>query len=236
MTEASLKTDAAPDDVVEVTAEPAAPDEDVAEPAAALADDEHDAADAERDQARDETGVDGDVDAPAGAEAVHRRFRRPSRFAVLVTALSAAVIVLAVAGALLFQHVRAVGELAGQRAAVLDSARKVATDLTSISAENAPQRITSLTDETTGDFRSRLSTYGAVIQAVMRLSNAGSQGTVNDLAIERIDDSSASVLVAATAEVSSNQTPAPRAVSYRMVVQLRHDGDRWLVSDVSFVA
>jgi Mce-associated membrane protein len=236
MTEASLKTDAAPDDVAEVTAEPAAPGEDVGEPAAAVTDDEHDDADAEPDRARDETGVESEADAPAGAEPARRRLRRPSRFAVLVTALSTAVIVLAGAGVLLFQHVSAVGELATQRPAVLDAARKVATDLTSISAEDAPQRITSLTNETTGGFRSKLSTYGTVIQAVMRLSNAGSQGTVNDLAIERIDDNSASVLVAATAEVSSNRTQAPRHVSYRMVVQLRHDGDRWLVSDVSFVA
>lgn len=220
MTEASLKTDAGPDDVAEAAAESAAP------------------AEHEPDEAKDDPGDEavGGPDGPAGVETAHHRFRRPSRSVVLMAALSVAVIVLAVAGALLFQHVRAADELAGQRAVVLDSARKVATDLTSISAQDAPQRITSLTNETTGGFRSKLSTYGAVIQAVMRLSNAGSRGTVNDLAIERIDESSASVLVAATASVSSQQAQTPRTVSYRMVVQLQREGDRWLVSDVNFVA
>lgn len=218
MTEASVQTDAASDDVTEVTAEPAAPGEDAADPTAAVP------PDPEPDAAR------------AEAEAVPRRPRRPSRFAVLVAALSTAVIVLMVVGALLFQHVRAVGEVAGQRAAVVDSARKVATDLTSISADDATQRISSLTNETTGGFRGKLSTYGAVIQAVMRMSHAGSRGTVNDIAIERIDQTSASVLVAATAVVSSDQAQPPRSVSYRILVQLQREGDRWLVSDVSFVA
>lgn len=232
MTEASVKTDAASDDVTEVTAGPAAPDEEAA--AAGPADGEPDVAPARPDpgEARDE----GESDTPVGVETVRRRLGRPSRFAVLVAALSAAVIAFAVAGTLLFQHVRAVDELAGQRPAVLDSARKVATDLTSISAQDAPGRITSLTNETTGGFRGQLSTYGSVIQAVMRLSHAGSRGTVNDAAIERIDENSASVLVAATAAVSSDQEQTPRSVSYRMLVQLQREGDRWLVSDVSFVA
>ncbi|MBO0874085.1 MAG: hypothetical protein J2P19_11900 [Pseudonocardia sp.] len=232
MTEASVKTDAASGDVTEVTAEPAAADEDA--DAAAPTDGEADAAVPAGPEPA-EARAEGEADT-AGVESTHRRFPRPSRSAVLVAALSTAVIVLAVAGALLFQHVRGVGELAGQRSAVLDSARRAATDLTSISAQDAPGRITSLTNETTGGFRGQLSTYGAVIQAVMRLSHAGSRGTVNDAAIERIDENSASVLVAATAAVSSDQEQTPRSVSYRMLVQLQREGDRWLVSDVSFVA
>jgi Mce-associated membrane protein len=173
--------------------------------------------------------------ARTGRWAALRRLRRPSRYAVLVTGLAVALIALTVAGTLLSRQVRAADELVGQRTAALDAARKVATDLTSISAENAQQRLDGLAQETTGGFRAQLNTYAAVLQAILQQSNAGSRGTVSEAGVERLDQNSASVLLAVTATVTNNKAPAAQPVSYRLVVQLQREGEKWLASDVNFV-
>jgi Mce-associated membrane protein len=153
---------------------------------------------------------------------------------VLVTAgLGVVVLLLWVAGAVLFAHNRSVDELAAQRPVVLDAAKKVATDLTSIGAQNAEAQIKSLTEESTGEFQKQLSTYAAALQAVLTQSQAAATGTVSGAAIERVDHDSASALVTVDAKLSSRA--AAQSVSYRLAVQLRNVDGRWLASDVNFV-
>ncbi|WP_051579443.1 hypothetical protein [Pseudonocardia acaciae] len=176
-----------------------------------------------------------DADASEPPTTVLARIRRPSRVAVLAAGLAVLLVGLAAAGTMLFLRNSAADELAGQRAAALDSARKVATDLTSMSADNAQQRIESLTQGTTGGFRAQLSTYAAVLEAILRQTQAGSRGTVSEAGIEKIDDTSASVLLAVSATVSNTRAPTAQPLTYRMVVQLQREGDRWLASDVNFV-
>lgn len=182
-----------------------------------------------------DAGSDSASEAVA-AERIDRRMRRPSRWTVLVAGLSVALLALVVSGVLLFQHNRSTDELAANRQAALTAAQQIATDLTSIGADNAAQRIDSLSQNSTGGFRTQISTYAAVLQAVLQQSQAGSRGTVSAAAVERIDDSTASVLVTVAATVSNNKLPSAQPVSYRLAVQLQREGDRWLASDVNFVA
>jgi Mce-associated membrane protein len=129
----------------------------------------------------------------------------------------------------------AASQLAEQRLAALSAAQKVATDLTSITGDNAQTQISALTQESTGSFREQISTYGSALEAVLRQARAGSTGTVSAAAIDRIDATTATALVAVSAKVSNSVLPTAQPVSYRMDIQLQRQGDRWLVSEVRFL-
>ncbi|HEX4247896.1 MAG TPA: hypothetical protein VH008_08500, partial [Pseudonocardia sp.] len=122
-----------------------------------------------------------------------------------------------------------------QRQDVLAAAQKVAGDLTSIGADNAPAQIQNLTGESTGAFRDQISTYAQALQTILQQSNAGSRGTVSAAGVEKMDANTASVLVTVAATVSNAKVTAGQPVSYRLAVQLQREGDRWLASDVTFV-
>ena len=160
---------------------------------------------------------------------------RPSRWVVLVAALSVLLVALWVAGAFLVMHDRGVSQLAAQRQEVLAAGQKVAGDLTSIGADNAPAQIQSLTSESIGAFRDQISTYAQALQTILQQSKAGSRGTVTAAGIEQMGPDTASVLVTVSATVSNSTVTAGQPVSYRLGVKLQREGDRWLASDVAFV-
>ena len=58
------------------------------------------------------------------------------------------------------------------------------------------------------------------------------------MGISDIDDSNAVVFVAADSKVSNKSTKgkAPQARSYRLKLTMAHKGDKWLISDLQFVA
>jgi hypothetical protein len=138
-------------------------------------------------------------------------------------------------GGWLIARNHAASQLAEQRVAALSAAQKVATDLTSITGDNAQTQISALTQESTGSFREQISTYGSALEAVLRQARAGSTGTVSAAAIDRIDATTATALVAVSARVSNSVLPTAQPVSYRMDIQLQRQGDRWLVSEVRFL-
>ena len=199
------------------------------------------------DKAVDDTAVDDTaVDEPAPESAAEpvavdepasiaaRPSWRPSNWTMLVAGLSVLLVALWVAGGFLVVHNRGVSQLATQRQEVLTAAQKVAGDLTSISADNAPAQIQALTGESTGAFRDQISTYAQALQTILQQSRAGSRGTVSAAGIEEMGPDTAKVLVTVSATVSNSQAAA-QPVSYRLGVQLQREGDRWLASDVAFV-
>jgi Mce-associated membrane protein len=63
-----------------------------------------------------------------------------------------------------------------------------------------------------------------------------SAGSVGDAGVERIDSSTATVLLSVNATVKNSQVPNGAVRSFRMVVALRSDGGRWLASSVDVQA
>jgi Mce-associated membrane protein len=51
-----------------------------------------------------------------------------------------------------------------------------------------------------------------------------------------VDGDTVTVLAAVSATVQNADAPTGEQRQYRMKMQLQHDGDRWLVSDLEFVA
>jgi hypothetical protein len=192
-------------------------------------------AEAEEISGEPETATGPRAEPAAEVSRARRWLRRPSRRVLVTAGLGVVVLLLWAAGGLLFAHNRLVDGLAAQRPVVLDAAKKVAVDLTSIGAQNAEAQIKSLTEESTGEFQKQLSTYAAALQAVLTQSQAAATGTVSGAAIERLDQESATALVAVDAKLSSRGLAAAQPVSYRLAVQLRNVDGKWLASDVNFV-
>jgi len=180
------------------------------------------------DSAVEDSAVERVAAVPAPRRRVSRRTLVTAGLAVLLAALWGV-------GGWLFVHNRGTGQLADHNAAALAAAQKVATDLTSITAQNAQTQIQSLTAESTGGFRDQISTYASALQAILQQAQAGSRGTVSAGGIERIDATTASALVTVSAVVSNSKLPSGQPVSYRLGVQLQREGDQWLASNVNFV-
>jgi Mce-associated membrane protein len=167
-----------------------------------------------------------------GQAGLHRSRRTLSRLSrrFTIAGLAGLLVALCIAATLLALHNRTDSDRSAQREQAVAVARQVATDLTSINANNAQAKIASLTQSSTGSFHSQISSYAALVQTLLQGNRAGSTGTVSAAGIERMDSSTASALLAVTA-TTSNQP-----LSYRLAIQLQRENGRWLVSDVRFVS
>ncbi len=162
--------------------------------------------------------------------------RRPTRWTMLVAGLSALLVALLVGAVVMLVHNHGVGQRAEQRLAALAAAQKVATDMTTISAENGGQQIETLIQESTGAFRDQISGDSATFQAALKSGNVASTGVVTAAGVDRLEADTASVLVVVTAMVSDAQTPQGAMHTYRLSVQLQQVDDRWLISGLEFVS
>ncbi|MGH3567001.1 MAG: hypothetical protein ACRDRH_13405 [Pseudonocardia sp.] len=162
--------------------------------------------------------------------------RRPSQWAVLVTGLSALLVALLVGAVALLVHNQAAGQRAEQHQVVLDAARKMATDLTTISSENAEQQIESMIQASTGTFRDQISGGSPLLQTRLKDGSFGSTGIVTAAGIEKLEADAASTLVMVTTVISSSQAPQGELHTFRLAIQLQHDSDRWLVSTVELAS
>jgi Mce-associated membrane protein len=189
-------------------------------------------------EADEEDGDDeGDEDAQAGPAPKAKPARKPlPRPRPLVAALSALLVVLLVASGWLFVSNHKMRAAETSRAAALDTARGVATSLTTITPDNAPGQIDSLTKQATGSFKEQIAGYSAMFQAVLKQGNVASRGTITAAGIEKMEGDSASAIVAVSALITSGQVPQGQPRTYRLLVSLQRDGGQWLASNVDFVS
>lgn len=157
---------------------------------------------------------------------------RPSRWAALVAGMSVLLVALLVGAVALLVHNQAAGQRAEQRQVALDAARKMATDLTTISSENAEQQIERMIQASTGTFRDQISSGSPLLQTRLKDSSVGSAGIVTAAGIEKLEADAASALVIVTTMLSNSQVPQGELHTFRLAIQLQRDGDRWLVSTV----
>ena len=122
------------------------------------------------------------------------------------------------------------------RAAARAVAEQVATDMLRLDHEHSEQVISGLLDKSTGPLRTQLTALSSTLTTVLRTGQVSAEGRIGTAGVERIDDTSAVVLVAAEATVRNTEIPQGQPRSYRIAVTLQKDGDRWLASAVDFVA
>ena len=121
------------------------------------------------------------------------------------------------------------------RQSALQVARQVAVGLTTVSKDTAQQDVSHLMDMATGSFKDQFSQQADVFRKVVQQASVTSKGTVAEAGVSSVDGDTVTVPAAVSASVQNADAPSGEQRQYRMKMQLQHDGDRWLVSDLEFV-
>lgn len=180
------------------------------------------------------TGLDDPIgdDEQVGGASAEAQPQRPRALTIGVP-LTALLVISAIALGILLA-----GATSGQedRAAATAVAERVSTDMLRLSHDDSAEVIGGLLDNSTGPLRTQLTALSSTLTTVLRTGQVSAEGRIGSVGVERIDDTSAVVLVAAEATVRNTEIPQGQPRSYRIAVSLQKDGARWLASAVDFVA
>jgi Mce-associated membrane protein len=108
--------------------------------------------------------------------------------------------------------------------------------LIDVSSRTLDANIATLLDGATADFRSELESQTDRLRKELNDKAVIATGEVVSAGVVKLDHGRATVIVAATGTVKNEQTTDADPRNYRLRVDLRQDGDRWLVSGLEFVA
>ena len=160
--------------------------------------------------------------------------RAGSRRLRALLALPAVVAVVAVV--VLGLELRAGRDLDAERQAVLHVARQQAVNLTSIGHATADRDLERVRALATGELAEQFAEEQEQLTDVLVRNRATSAGEVLAAGLVQLDERSATALVAVDATVTTAETEgqAPRVQRYRMSIDLRRVGDRWLAERVLF--
>jgi Mce-associated membrane protein len=125
--------------------------------------------------------------------------------------------------------------VAEDRRAVLRVAEAQGVDLLSLTASNVSERLTAMSERTTGDFKRQLDGITSTFAGTITDQKIEAAGQVVDAAVESLDEDDAKVLLAGDTQVKDDKSDAVTPRSYRIRVSLvRHEG-RWLIDNMEFV-
>jgi Mce-associated membrane protein len=159
----------------------------------------------------------------------------PWRRRILLAAAMVLAAALVAVATLLLLRLNDANAAEDSREAALQVARQVAVDLTTVSKDTAQQDVNRLMDMATGSFKDQFAQQADVFRKVVQQASVTSKGTVTEAGVSSVDGDTVTVLAAVSATVQNADAPGGEQRQYRMKMQLQHDGDRWLVSDLEFV-
>jgi Mce-associated membrane protein len=132
-------------------------------------------------------------------------------------------------------HVLRARQADERRAAVLQQARQIAVNFTTLDYRTFDDDVELVLDGATGTFAEQFRNGVEQTRAVVTENKSVSTGTVGEAALVTADDDSARVLLVVDAEVTNTAAPQPTPRHYRLQMDLARTGDRWLASDLRFV-
>ncbi|GAY15331.1 hypothetical protein [Mycobacterium sp. shizuoka-1] len=190
-------------------------------------------------QAETETETTDEAEpAPPAAESAPQRKRGPRA----LKAIAATLAVVGVAGLagttgyMVWQH-RAAEQLRHRSAEFSAAARQGVVNLMSLDYTHAKETVQRVIDDSTGKFKSNFEDGSGDLIKALQDAKVSTKVTVNDSAVESMDENSATVLVAATSQRTGPDAPKedqqPRV--WRVVVSLVREGDQLKMADVEFV-
>lgn len=150
---------------------------------------------------------------------------------VLVALVVGGLVVALVVGA----RVRDARELADQRADAVAQARQLATNFVTLDYTTFDHDVQLVLDGSTGAFRDQFRAGVQQTRELVTRNRSVSIGTVTQAALVSGDGDSARVLLVVDTEVTNAASPQPSPRNYRVELDLRRTGDRWLASDLRFV-
>lgn len=170
------------------------------------------------------------------ATAGRRRLRLPG-----LKAMAAGLVLLLIAGLLsvtgwmLFEHRKATAER-HRDAEYAAAARQGVVNLMSMDYTQAKESVQRVIDDSIGKFKNNFEDSSKDLIKALQESKMITKVTVNDTAVEAMDEETATVLVAATSHREGPNAPKedqqPRV--WRVVLTLQRDGGQIKISDVEF--
>ncbi len=149
--------------------------------------------------------------------------------------LALLLIVLLVGAGLLGRRVHGYGSQESRRQAALTAARQMAVNFTTLDYRHGKADLQRVMDGATGDFKEEFGNGFDQLGTIISRNQAVSQGQVLEAGLVSSDADSARVLVVADSTVSNKATPTGQRRHYRMQLELRREGGRWLTSNLEFV-
>jgi Mce-associated membrane protein len=181
----------------------------------------------------DETGVDSAPDPIEEVEEQDFTLRRNWR--AQVTCLVA--VLLVAACALAFWRLREERRHDELGREAVEVAETQVIDMTTVDQDNVDERLSTLIDRTTGDFRRQFEAFAetfadGVTQA--GITSGETRLTAGLVSLDE-DETDATVLIASTTQVTSKGQRNARPAYFRWQVDLRRVDGGWLVSGMEFV-
>ncbi|WUO24592.1 hypothetical protein OHT76_34080 [Streptomyces sp. NBC_00287] len=115
------------------------------------------------------------------------------------------------------------------------AARQSALNFTSLDYRRYDRDSANVLKGATGDFKKEFAAQTEQLTDLVDRNRSVSEGQVLEAGIVRSDERSARVLVVADSKVTNTAVPQGEARTYRLQLDLVHEGGRWLTSDVEFV-
>ncbi|TDV55353.1 hypothetical protein [Actinophytocola oryzae] len=153
-----------------------------------------------------------------------------------VVVVSLVALVLLVAGGGVLWWVRAEYDHRQRDAAITLAARDAVLTLLTLNPEGVQGSLNQVLFASTGDWREQFAQNADQFVEAVRAGQVRTKATISASAIQSADDGRATVLVAANAVIANTDSPQGYPAVYRVLMILEHHNDRWLVSDLKFVA
>jgi len=152
-----------------------------------------------------------------------------------VTLAATLVVALAIAGWFGYRYVEH-RDADQTNAQAVSAARQAMKNFMEVNQSTLDRDLQRVADAATGDFKSEFERDRAQLKKAYTEKKVQAHGDVLDAAVDTkgSDDDSVRVLLVVDQNVKSGPTPQLR--HYRIQVDMAADGDRWLVSSLSFVS
>jgi Mce-associated membrane protein len=160
---------------------------------------------------------------------------RGTRAAATIVASVLVVVLLAVAGGVLW-YVRAQHDHEQRDDAITVAAREAVLALLTLDPENVQGSLDRVLASSTGGWREQFAQQADQFTQIVRNGQVRATATITASAIQSADDNRATLLVLANSQIRNVESPQGYPGVYRVLLGLELQGDRWLVSDVQFVA
>jgi Mce-associated membrane protein len=163
-----------------------------------------------------------------------RWLRLPERAAL--AGLSLVLVALLAVAAALGTRVRRADADRSRQQAILAAARHMVVDFTTLDYRHGQADVQRVLDEATGDFERELADGSGQLRQLIAANRSVSRGEILEAGLVSRDADSARVLVVADSMVRNTSAPNGQRRHYRIQLDLRREGGRWLVSSLEFVA
>lgn len=123
-----------------------------------------------------------------------------------------------------------------RRQQVLAAARQLAVDFTTLDYRHGQSDFQAVLAGSTGDFHQEFSNGLSELSDLVAKNRSVSRGEVLEAGLVSSDADSARVLLVVDSTVSNKSVPKGQLRHYRIQLDLRHQGGKWLASSLQFVS